>query len=190
MEKTYIEPFKITNEVFNDIRGGFSPFNFVKDFNDFNIYQLNTVITKKPYTFRGMHWQEPPYDQSKLIRCTLGKIIDFVVDIRGGSPNFGKSYSFVLSNSQEWVFIPRGFAHGYINLPHNLGDTYPTTVEYLVDNHYNPGSERGMFITKQIHDVIANEVPMGTNLNMNDRDLTWPTIDEIKTNFKYEPEEQ
>ena len=98
MEKTYIEPFKITNEVFNDIRGGFSPFNFVKDFNDFNIYQLNTVITKKPYTFRGMHWQEPPYDQSKLIRCTLGKIIDFVVDIRGGSPNFGKSYSFVLSN--------------------------------------------------------------------------------------------
>ena len=47
-----------------------------------------------------------------------------------------------------------------------------------------------MFITKQIHDVIANEVPMGTNLNMNDRDLTWPTIDEIKTNFKYEPEEQ
>ena len=190
MEKTYIEPFKITNEVFNDIRGGFSPFNFTKDFSDFNIYQLNTVITKKPYTFRGMHWQEPPYDQSKLIRCTLGKIIDFVVDIRGGSPNFGKSYVFALSNPQEWVFIPRGFAHGYINLPHNLGDIYPTTVEYLVDNHYNPGSERGMFITKQIHDVIANEVPMGTNLNMNDRDLTWPTIDEIKTNFKYEPEEQ
>ena len=48
MGKTYIEPFKITNEVFNDIRGVFSPFNFAKDFSDFNIYQLNTVITKKP----------------------------------------------------------------------------------------------------------------------------------------------
>lgn len=190
MKELNKEPFRITNEVFNDIRGGFSPFNFAKDFNDFDIYQLNTVTTKNPYTFRGLHWQEPPYAQGKLIRCTIGKIIDFAVDIRIGSPNFGKSYEFILANPQEWVFIPRGFAHGYITLPHNLGETYPTTVEYLVDNHYNPSSERGMFITKDINRIIFQEIPLNTDLIICDRDLKWPTIDEIVTEFKYEPDEQ
>ena len=190
MEKIYIEPIGFTKPIYTDVRGGFSPFNFAKDFSDFNIYQLNTVTTKEPYTFRGMHWQEPPYAQGKLIRCILGKIIDFAVDIRGGSPNFGKSYGFVLSNPEQWVFIPRGFAHGYITLPHNLGDTYPTTVEYLVDNHYNPESERGMFLTEKIHQIISAEIPLGTEIKMNDRDLIWPTINEIETNFKYESDEQ
>jgi len=190
MGKTYIEPVRFTTNVYADERGRFLPFIIEKDFSDFKLHQFNTVTTDKPYTFRGLHWQEPPYAQAKIIRCPFGKIIDFAVDIREGSPKFGQSYGFVLSSYEDWVYIPEGFAHGYVTLPHNLGGTYPTIVEYLVNNEYNKESERGMFITKQIHDVLANELPIGINLNMNDRDLAWPTIDEIKTNFKYEPEEQ
>lgn len=185
-----LEPIRFTTNVYADERGRFLPFIISKDFKDFNLVQFNTVTTEKPYTFRGLHWQEPPYDQAKIIRCPFGKIIDFAIDIRKDSPNYGKSYGFVLSSYEDWVYIPRGFAHGYITLPHNLGSTYPTIVEYLVDNNYNKESERGMFMTNIIHECIANEIPMSITINMNDRDLSWPTIDEIKTKFKYENREE
>ena len=189
-KERYIEPIRFSTNVYADERGRFLPFIISKDFQDFKLVQFNTVTTDKPYTFRGLHWQEPPYAQAKIIRCPFGKIIDFAVDIRSGSPNYGKSYGFVLSSYEDWVYIPEGFAHGYVTLPHNLGQTYPTIVEYLVNNEYNKESERGMFITQAIHDVLANELPIGMDLNMNDRDLRWPTINEIKTEFKYEPDEQ
>ena len=195
MEQNFIEPIRITNNVFTDERGKFIPFpmsgnDFTKMFT-FDTYQLNTVMTDKPYTFRGMHWQDPPFVQAKFIRCIFGKIIDFAIDIREGSPNYGKSYGFVLNNPEEWVFIPKGFAHGYLTLPHNLGNTYPTMVEYLVNNHYDKNSERGVCLPVEIIDIINREIPIGTNLIINDRDLNWPTINEIKSNFKYyEPDEQ
>ena len=189
MEKI-LEPIRFTTNVYTDERGRFLPFIISKDFKDFNLVQFNTVTTGKPYTFRGLHWQEPPYAQAKIIRCPFGAIMDFAVDIREGSPKFGQSYCFVLRSYEDWVYIPEGFAHGYITLPHNLGNTYPTIVEYLVNNKYDKESERGMFMTGIIHECISNEIPMGRDIIMNDRDLRWPTIDEIKTEFRYEPDEQ
>lgn len=192
MKELYLEPFRISTKIFNDDRGDFSPLIIKQQLPDFNIVQVNTVATKSPYVFRGLHWQEPPYAQAKLLRCTFGKIIDFAVDIRQGSPNYGKSYAFTLDNKNDWVYIPEGFAHGYLTLPHNLGSTYPTLVEYLINNDYNHESERGMFMTDKIHTWIAAEMPMGNtkDIIMNNRDFLWPTIDEIKTEFKYEPDDQ
>ena len=97
MKELYLEPFKILTKEFKDDRGDFSPFVIKEKLPDFKIVQVNTVASDKAYTFRGMHWQEPPYVQAKILRCTFGKIIDFAVDIRKGSPNFGRSYAFTLS---------------------------------------------------------------------------------------------
>ena len=178
-----LEPFIYNVKVFEDERGSFSPSFLPEEFPGFKIVQENTVFTKEPYIFRGLHWQEPPYDQAKFLRCLFGDIIDFAVDIRKDSPNYGTSYSFRLVKPTDWVYIPRGFAHGYITLPNK--ENLPTIVEYKVDNVYNKESERGMFLTKYIHDTICIELPKDKEINMNKRDLTWPTIDEIESNFKY-----
>jgi len=183
----YIEPFRVSTQIFNDNRGEFSPLVLKEQLPDFNIVQVNTVTTLEPLTFRGMHWQEPPYAQAKLIRCISGKIIDFAIDIRQGSPNFGKSYGFVLSNKNDWVYIPEGFAHGYITFIDNV------IVEYLVNNEYNKESERGIKYTQEIRDIIKMELPTGclwADIIGNERDRNWPTINEIKTEFRYEPDEQ
>lgn len=185
-----IEPIRFSTNVYSDERGNFLPFIIEKDFPNFKLHQFNTVITYEPYTFRGLHWQEPPYSQAKIIHCPFGKIIDFLVDIREGSPNYGKSYCFFLSSYEDWVYIPEGFAHGYLTLPNEYEKNHPTIVEYLVNNEYNKESERGIFITKDIHQIIMNELPIDSDLIINDRDLKWPTIDEIKSNFKYIPDEQ
>lgn len=186
----YSEPFLISTKVFNDDRGDFSPLVFNDILPDFKVVQVNSVSTKSAYVFRGLHWQEPPYAQAKLLRCSFGSIIDFAVDIRAGSPNYGRSYEFRLSDKNDWVYIPEGFAHGYITLPHNLGNTYPTMVEYLINNDYNTSSERGMFITNEINNIINRELPLGVAVSMKDRDLSWPTIDKIQTEFRYEADEQ
>ena len=191
MDKIYTEPFRISAEMFADERGVFIPLEVKKELEGFNLTQLNTVATIKAYTFRGLHWQEPPYAQAKLIRCSFGKIIDFAVDIRVGSPKYGQSYGFTLSDPNEWVYIPEGFAHGYITLPHNLGDTFPTLVDYLINNEYNKESERGIFMTADVMSIMMQELPNGkTDLIMNDRDWNWPSINEIETKFRYEPDEQ
>jgi len=187
----YIEPFRISTRVFNDSRGDFSPLVIKEQLPEFKVVQTNTVMTVSPYVFRGMHWQEPPYAQAKLLRCIIGNIIDFAIDIRQGSPNYGKCYAFALNDKNDWVYIPEGFAHGYLTLPHNLGKTYPTFVEYLINNDYNKESERGMFMTEDVIKIMSSELPNGnTDLIMNDRDWKWPTINEIKTEFRYEPDEQ
>ena len=193
MGKTYIEPFRLSTQIFKDSRGDFSPIVLKEQLPDFNIVQVNTVATLEPLTFRGMHWQEPPYAQAKLIRCVFGKIIDFAIDIRQGSPYYGQAVGFVLSDKNDWVYIPEGFAHGYITLPHNLSGTFPTIVEYLVNNEYNKESERGIKYTQEIRDIIKMELPEGCLWGVikgNERDQNWPTLDEIETSFRYEPEEQ
>ena len=180
--KNYIEPYIWTAKVFNDDRGSFSPSFFPSEFNGFEVVQENTVKTNYPYIFRGLHWQEPPYDQAKLLRCVFGNIIDFVVDIRIGSPNYGKTYYFNLSSPENWLYVPRGFAHGYITLSNK--ENLPTIVEYKVDNVYNKESERGMFLTKECFEIINKALPIGETVKMNDRDLKWPTIDNIVSIFE------
>jgi len=88
---------------------------------------------------RGLHYQQAPYGQAKLVRVSKGKVLDVAVDIRKGSKTFGKHVSIVLSAENKKQFlIPAGFAHGYLALEDD------TIFNYKVDNYYNPKYERGI----------------------------------------------
>lgn len=88
---------------------------------------------------RGLHFQLPPFAQSKLVRVINGKILDIAVDIRKGSPTFGKYVSIELSEeNKRMLFIPRGFAHGFVVLSEEA------IFSYKVDNYYSKESDRGI----------------------------------------------
>lgn len=88
---------------------------------------------------RGLHYQLPPYTQAKLVRVISGKVLDVAVDIRKGSPTFGKYAAVELSDENKFqLFIPRGFAHGFAVL------SKTAIFAYKCDNSYNPASERGI----------------------------------------------
>lgn len=88
---------------------------------------------------RGLHFQLPPFAQSKLVRVITGEILDVVVDIRKGSPTFGKYMSVELSGeNKRMLFIPRGFAHGFVVLSEEV------ILAYKVDNYYSKESDRGI----------------------------------------------
>ena len=85
---------------------------------------------------RGLHFQKPPYTQSKLVRCIKGAVLDIAVDIRKGSPTFGKYVAVELTEeNRRQLFIPRGFAHGFAVLSDEA------VFQYKCDNYYNKESE-------------------------------------------------
>jgi len=97
--------------------------------------QDNQTVSKKG-VLRGLHYQLPPFSQTKLVRVIQGKVLDVVVDIRKGSPTFGHHFSCELSaENQVELYIPRGFAHGFIT----LRDT--SIFSYKVDQYYHPQNE-------------------------------------------------
>lgn len=107
------------------------------DYN-FNICQENLVKSSKN-VLRGLHFQESPYSQSKLITVFSGKIFDVAVDLRRDSKTYGMYFSISLGSTDNMsLFIPKGFAHGYLSLEDN------SLVSYKVDNYYNPESEYGI----------------------------------------------
>ena len=88
---------------------------------------------------RGLHFQSPPFEQTKLVRCVSGKILDVAVDLRINSKTYGKSFSIELSSeNNKQLFVPKGFAHGF----QVLSET--AIVNYKVDNFYNPKSDSGI----------------------------------------------
>ena len=90
---------------------------------------------------RGLHFQKPPFSQSKLVRCVKGRVLDVAVDIRKGSPTYGKHFSIELSEDNHLMFfVPRGFAHGFAVL------SEMAVFQYKCDNYYNPESEGGISI--------------------------------------------
>ena len=90
-------------------------------------------------TIRGLHFQKDPYCQAKVVSCTKGAVLDVVVDIRKDSPTYGKYTAVELTpENGRQLFIPRGFAHGFVSLKDN------TLFQYLVDNDYAPTHEDGL----------------------------------------------
>jgi len=128
--------------VFGDNRGYFlESFNLEK-FKE-NVYPINFVQDNESKSsrgvLRGLHFQKPPYAQAKLVRCIEGKILDVVVDIRKGSPTYGKHLAVELSGeNKRQLFVPRGFAHGFSVLSESA------VFAYKVDNSYAPESDYGI----------------------------------------------
>ena len=101
--------------------------------------QVNQVYNKKKYTWRGLHCQRPPYSEAKLVRCIKGKVVDYVVDLRRTSDRFLEVFEIELSaENGKTLYIPSGFAHGYLTLESN------TEMIYLHDNIHVPDHELGL----------------------------------------------
>ncbi len=118
-----------------DKRGFFNKMFCQKTFKRYlknkNIFQINRSFTKKKGTVRGLHFQNPPYAETKIISCIKGKVWDVAVDIRRGSPTFLKYYSIILSEEKnQSFFIPEGFAHGFQTLTDNCEMLYFHTSDY------------------------------------------------------------
>ena len=143
--KTEIEGvFIIEPRVFGDARGYFfesyskrvfeeivGPIDFVQD---------NESMSKKG-VMRGLHFQRPPYAQNKLVRCVKGRVLDVAVDIRKGSPTYGMHVAVELNDeNHRQLFIPRGFAHGFVVL------SDMAVFQYKCDNFYHPAAEGGISV--------------------------------------------
>ena len=130
-------------------------------------------------TVRGLHYQLPPFAQTKLVRVVQGSVLDVAVDIRVGSPTFGKFVAVELSEQNKLqLLIPAGFAHGYVALK-------PDTVFlYKVDQPYNRNSERGISFADPDLDI-----PWGiskSEMLVSEKDKLLPTLRELKdTGFNY-----
>jgi dTDP-4-dehydrorhamnose 3,5-epimerase len=140
INKTFIEDLLIIEpQLFKDYRG-----SFYESYNKINL-DINIVFVQDNESkscrgvIRGLHFQSPPFEQTKLVRCVSGNILDVAVDLRKTSKNYGKSFSIELSSeNNKQLFIPKGFAHGF----QVLSET--AIVNYKVDNYYNPKSESGL----------------------------------------------
>lgn len=146
--KTAIEGLLIIKpRVFEDARGYFfesfsqrefdkkvAPVHFVQDNESMSSYGV----------MRGLHFQRPPYTQSKLVRCVKGAVLDVAVDIRKGSPTYGQHVAIELSEENRLqFFIPHGFAHGFSVL------TETAVFQYKCDNFYAPQADDGISILDQ-----------------------------------------
>jgi dTDP-4-dehydrorhamnose 3,5-epimerase len=102
------------------------------------IIQGNQSKSKRG-VIRGLHFQKPPYAQAKLVQVIKGKVLDVIVDIRTDSPTFGQWTAILLDGTEKMqLFVPRGFAHGFITLTHDA------IFQYIVDNVYAPQYESGI----------------------------------------------
>lgn len=170
--------------VFNDERGYFFE-TFKKDslenFLGERIYfcQDNESKSSKG-VLRGLHYQLPPFAQTKLVRIIKGRVLDFAVDIRKNSPTFGKHVVAELSEeNKNQLFVPAGFAHGYIVLSDEA------IFSYKVDNYYHKESERGILYSDEFLNIDW-KFPK-KDLIISEKDKLQPTInsaDLFEPNFK------
>lgn len=128
---------------------------------------------------RGLHYQLPPFAQTKLVRVLRGEILDVVVDIRKGSPTYGQVYSEVLSaKNKKQLLVPKGFAHGFSVLSEK------TEVLYKCDEFYNKESEGGIIFNDPAL-KIDWQIP-AAKANVSDKDLLLPLFDNCNNSFVFE----
>jgi dTDP-4-dehydrorhamnose 3,5-epimerase len=131
--------------------------------------QDNQSRSAKAGTLRGLHLQAPPHAQDKLVRVARGAIFDVAVDVRRGSPTYGRHVSATLSEANgAQIFVPKGFAHGFVTLEPE------TEVLYKVTHAYAPASERGV-LWRDPALAIAWPVP-ARDVTLNARDDAWPLL--------------
>ena len=157
-----MKPLLLKTNVFSDERGVFFPLIIETHGTQKPWIQSNISISKK-WTFRGLHHQVGNYAQSKLVTVIKGSIVDFLVDLRMGS--FEEAYFFRLVPGEQ-VYVPSGFAHGFLALEED------TIIQYLVDNDYSPEHEISFDwkSNETIKELILAEVGDENNLIISGKD--------------------
>jgi dTDP-4-dehydrorhamnose 3,5-epimerase len=147
---------------------------------DVHFVQDNHSLSASKGVVRGLHFQIPPFAQAKLLRVTAGSVFDVAVDIRWGSPSFGRHVAVVLS-ATEWnqIFIPEGFAHAYCTLEPS------TEVVYKVNGYYSAEHDRGL---------LWNDPSLGiswpleaADAILSDKDQRHPVLADLPHYFHYQP---
>ena len=178
ISKTFIKDLLIIEpQLFKDDRGF-----FYESYNKNNLDKVINIVFVQDNesksdngVVRGLHFQFPPFEQAKLVRCVSGKIFDVAVDLRTNSKTYGKSFSVELSSeNNKLLFVPKGFAHGF----QVLSET--AIVNYKVDNFYNPKTDSG---------IICNDKDLSIYLNLDlkpilsVKDLKLISFKELKSPF-------
>ncbi len=169
----------IEPQVFQDDRGHFFELYSAEKLAAFGIdpivKQINQSSSKKG-VLRGLHFQAPPHDQTKLVRCARGRIFDVTVDIRKGSPTYGAWFGIELSEeNKKMLYVPTGFAHGFIAL------TDGAELQYMVGNApYVKDAEGGLRFDDP---VLGIEWPLEGAPLVNERDRTFPDFATFVTPF-------
>ena len=180
--KTELEGILIIEpKVFGDDRGyffeSFSERDFCENIREVRFVQDNE--SKSRYgVLRGLHFQKPPYAQSKLVRVVKGAVLDVAVDIRRGSPTFGQHVAVELTeDNHRQLFIPRGFAHGFSVL------TDEVIFQYKCDNFYAPQAE-GAIAWDDPDLGIDWRIP-ADKIILSAKDTAHPRLKDIESSFDY-----
>jgi dTDP-4-dehydrorhamnose 3,5-epimerase len=174
----------ITPKRFADTRGFFvETFNaraYAEVIPGVTFVQDNMSLSAPRFTVRGLHFQAPPHAQAKLVSVLRGAVLDVAVDIRRGSPNFGRHVAVTLTAARgAQLFVPPGFAHGFCTLEPE------TLVHYKVSDFYAPAAERGLFWADP---ALAIAWPMTQDeAALSERDRHHPALADLATPFDYTP---
>ena len=171
----------IEPSVFEDHRGYFlESFNlekFQENIGPITFVQDNESKSSKG-VLRGLHFQKPPFNQAKLVRCIEGRVLDVAVDIRKGSPTYGKHVAIELSGeNKKQVFVPKGFAHGFSVL------SKTAVIIYKVDNRYAPKYDAGIRFDDETLQIDWCLPPAEIQLSEKDKNL--PSFKDLDSPFNF-----
>ena len=171
----------IKPRIFTDARGYFfESFNkreFDEKVRPVDFVQDNESRSSRG-VMRGLHFQRPPFTQSKLVRCVKGSVLDVAVDIRKGSPTYGRHVAVELTEDNHLqFFVPRGFAHGFAV----LSDV--AVFQYKCDNYYAPQADGGISIRDTSLEIDWKIDPASAILS--DKDLKHPVLKDFDSPFDY-----
>ncbi len=173
--------FVVKPEVFEDKRGYFFESYNAKKYSEYglNVDFVQDNQSKSGFgVIRGLHYQQGPYSQTKLVRVLEGVIYDVAVDIRQGSATFGKWYGLELSSeNKEQLLIPAGFAHGFSVLSNTA------VVFYKCDKYYHPDSEGGIIYNDPMLNINW-KIP-SEKMIISPKDSTLPSFEIAKKNFNF-----
>jgi dTDP-4-dehydrorhamnose 3,5-epimerase len=173
----------ITPRRFGDDRGWFSETYNEKSFHalglDYRFVQDNHSMSRATYTLRGIHFQTPPHGQDKLVRCVRGRILDIAVDLRMGSPTYGKWVGAELSaENGRQLFVPIGFGHAFLTLEPD------TEVIYKVTDYYAPECDGGLRWDDP--DIGVEWNMTGGEPKLSGKDAILPLLRDFQSPFPYD----
>ena len=169
-------------KVHGDARGYFVETFRADKLEEFVGYKINFCQDNESKSskgvLRGLHYQLSPHAQTKLVRVISGRVLDVAVDIRKGSPTFGKYVAVELSaENKRQLLVPRGFAHGFVVLEND------TVFAYKVDNYYSPECDRGISFDDESLNI--NWILNKEELNLSAKDTVQPKLHETNDLFEF-----